>query len=102
MIDFHTHSNVSDGFYSPTDLIKIAANKGLKHIALTDHNAVRGLREAAIVAKQCGVHLINGIELSCERNTHIIGLFLKRFGEINQKAALRGKYIELSLKNYGY
>lgn len=102
MIDFHTHSTASDGFYSPAELMKVASQKGLKHIALTDHNNVHGLKEAAFAAKQYGIHLINGTELSCERNTHIIGLFLKRFSEINQKSVIRGRYIELSLKHYGY
>ena len=102
MIDFHTHSNVSDGSHSPSDLVKIAAGKGIKYMALTDHNTVKGLREASTAAKKYGLHLINGTELSCERNTHIIGLFLKRFGEINAKASIRRKYIELSLKNYGF
>jgi hypothetical protein len=102
MIDFHTHSNASDGALSPSKLVNIAANKGLEYIALTDHNNVDGLRMAANAAEQCGINFINGIEFSCERNTHIIGLFLKRFDEINNKAIIRREYIEQSLKNYGY
>lgn len=102
MIDFHTHSSVSDGFYSPSDLISAAADNGLKYIALTDHNTVKGLREAHIAAKKYNIHLINGTELSCERNTHIIGLFLKRLDEINSKDIIRNKYMEMSLKAYGY
>jgi hypothetical protein len=102
MIDFHTHSNASDGALSPSELVKLAKTKGLKYIALTDHNNVNGLTEAANTAKQCGINIINGIEVSCERNTHIIGLFLKRFDEIKKKTFLRGEYIEQSLKNYGY
>ena len=102
MIDFHTHSNASDGALSPGELVNLAVEKGLKYIALTDHNNVDGLVAAANTAKKCGINFINGIEISCERNTHIIGLFLKRFDEINNKAAIRREYIEQSLKNYGY
>ena len=102
MIDFHMHSNASDGVLSPVDLVNLAAEKGLKYIALTDHNNVDGLVVAANTAEKCGINFINGIEVSCERNTHIIGLFLKRFDEINNKAAIRKEYIEQSLKNYGY
>lgn len=102
MIDLHTHSTASDGFYSPSDLISTAVGKGLKYIALTDHNTVRGLKEAYIAAKQYDIHLINGIELSCEHNTHIIGLFLKRLDEINSKDIIRNKYMEQSLNGYGY
>ena len=89
MIDLHTHSYVSDGFYSPSDLVVKAANKGIKYMALTDHNTVGGLKEAAACAKQNDVHLINGVELSCEKNTHIIGLFLKRLNLIKNKESIR-------------
>lgn len=102
MIDFHTHSNASDGALSPSELVDLAAKKGLKYIALTDHNNVDGLHAAAKAAEQIGINFINGLEVSCERNTHIIGLFLKRFEEINNKAIIRREYIEQSLKNYGY
>ena len=102
MIDFHTHSNASDGALSPSELVDLAAKKGLKYIALTDHNNIDGLHAAANMAEQLGINFINGIEVSCERNTHIIGLFLKRFDEIKKKSVLRGEYIEQSLKNYGY
>lgn len=102
MIDFHTHSNASDGVLSPSELVELAAQKGLKYIALTDHNNVDGLCAAANAAEQIGINFINGLEVSCERNTHIIGLFLKRFEEINNKAIIRREYVEQSLKNYGY
>ena len=102
MIDLHTHSTASDGSYSPSDLISTAVGKGLKYIALTDHNTVRGLKEVYIAAKQYDIHLINGTELSCEHNTHIIGLFLKRLDEINSKDIIRNKYMEQSLNGYGY
>ena len=74
----------------------------MKYIALTDHNNVDGLVAAANTAEKCGINFINGIEVSCERNTHIIGLFLKRFDEINNKATIRREYMEQSLENYGY
>lgn len=102
MMDFHMHSNASDGTLAPSELVNLAKTKGLKYIALTDHNNVNGLGEAAKMAEQLGINFINGIEISCERNTHIIGLFLKRFNEINNKALIRGEYIRQSLKNYGY
>jgi hypothetical protein len=102
MIDFHTHSCVSDGVLSPRELIAKAASEGIKYIALTDHNGVGGIEEAHVASKEYGVNLINGTELSCERNTHIIGLFLKRFDEIKEKGYLRQQYIEMSLKQYGF
>ena len=102
MIDFHMHSNCSDGVLSPSDLVALAASKGLQYISLTDHNNVHGLSEASITADKYNIHFINGIELSCENNTHIVGLFLKRFDEINKKTLIRREYAEESLRRYGY
>lgn len=102
MIDFHLHSKCSDGWYNPKDLIVAAANKGLKYVALTDHNNVDGLVDAAAVAKFHDIVFVNGMEFSCEYNTHIVGLFLKRFDEINEKVNLRREYMNLSLRHYGF
>jgi len=46
MVDFHTHSNISDGDYSPSFLIKEAIRQGLRAIALTDHDTIKGLESA--------------------------------------------------------
>ena len=54
-IDLHTHSLISDGTYSPADLIKLAAEKGLAAIALTDHESIAGDEEAAKEAKRLGL-----------------------------------------------
>ncbi|TBW48058.1 PHP domain-containing protein [Marinobacter halodurans] len=76
-IDLHCHSNVSDGALSPTDLVRRAAANGVTHLALTDHDTTGGLAEAARAAADCGITLINGIELSCQWRSltiHIVGL----------------------------
>jgi hypothetical protein len=46
MVDFHTHSNVSDGDFSPAQLIKEAIKQGLSALALTDHDTIKGLESA--------------------------------------------------------
>jgi len=51
MIDLHTHSTISDGTYTPTQLINKAVDLGLKAIALTDHDTLGGINEAREVAK---------------------------------------------------
>jgi hypothetical protein len=43
MIDFHLHSNNSDGLDSPQSLIDKAIAKGMNAIALTDHDNVDGI-----------------------------------------------------------
>ena len=64
MIDLHTHSSASDGDYSPAQLIKEAAKKGIRAIALTDHDTLGGLEPAKSEANAAGVHFIPGIEIS--------------------------------------
>jgi predicted metal-dependent phosphoesterase TrpH len=63
MIDLHTHSTASDGSFSPSALIAEAVKRGLSAIALTDHDTIGGLNEAAKAAKENGIRFIPGIEL---------------------------------------
>lgn len=78
LIDLHTHSYISDGSDSPTEVIKAAKKNKLKAIALTDHDSIAGLKEAKVVAKNNNIELINGIEISslykAGRILHILGL----------------------------
>lgn len=77
MIDLHAHSTVSDGLLTPSELVLHATNSGVRVLALTDHDDISGLAEAADVAKQQGLHLINGVEISVswkKRTLHVVGL----------------------------
>lgn len=83
-IDLHVHSNVSDGTLFPREIVTLAAKKGLKAIALTDHDTVLGVQEAIDAAaelKRKGIQLdvIPGIELSASyhgQDIHILGLYV--------------------------
>lgn len=75
--DLHCHSSVSDGLLTPTELVERAAERGVKYLALTDHDDVDGLAEAAQAAARCGIKFINGVEISVTWRTHtlhIVGL----------------------------
>ncbi|MGP9528687.1 PHP domain-containing protein [Glutamicibacter sp. AOP5-A2-18] len=65
-IDLHTHSNVSDGTQTPSDLIRSAATAGLDVVALTDHDQTTGWAPAAETAKELGVGFIPGMEITCQ------------------------------------
>ena len=84
MIDLHTHSNSSDGSFSPSALIETAAKRGLSALALTDHDTVGGLEEAAAAALKHNIRFIPGIELQIlwDRETggefHLLGLGINR------------------------
>jgi hypothetical protein len=77
--DFHNHSTASDGKLTPTQLIDLAASRGVKVFALTDHDSTEGIAEArAAAAKHDGFVLIPGVELSTDiegDEVHMLGYF---------------------------
>ena len=66
MIDLHTHSTYSDGFFSPQELVKQAQEIGLEALALTDHDAVSGLEELEQAAKGSRLEIVSGAELTVD------------------------------------
>ena len=63
-VDLHCHSTASDGTLSPTQLIDLARRQTLSAIALTDHDTVAGVAEAAAAALSAGIDFLPGIEIS--------------------------------------
>ena len=76
-IDLHMHSSASDGALSPEALVLLCRERGLTHMALTDHDTLAGVPEAAAAAVREGLILIPGTELSTQwrgHNIHVVGL----------------------------
>ncbi len=65
-VDLHLHSARSDGTDEPRALVELAATAGLAAIALTDHDTLDGLPEAADAAEEAGIGFVPGTELSLE------------------------------------
>ncbi|RPI34789.1 MAG: PHP domain-containing protein [Chloroflexota bacterium] len=63
--DLHLHTYYSDGRSSPEELLRHAAQMGLKCIAITDHDNTRGVREVLPLADLLGIELIPAIEFTC-------------------------------------
>ena len=63
--DLHMHSLASDGVLTPAQLMDAAAQKGMRLVALTDHDTCDGVPEAKRRAEELGMVFIPGIELSC-------------------------------------
>lgn len=79
MIDLHSHTTASDGEHRPAEQVALAARAGVRTLAVTDHDTVAGLGEAAQAADALGVRLIAGIELSLTHNrreVHVLGHFI--------------------------
>jgi predicted metal-dependent phosphoesterase TrpH len=75
--DFHCHSTVSDGLLPPDVVVRRAAANGVDRLALTDHDSTGGLDLARQTAREVGIDLVNGVEISIEWEGmpyHIVGL----------------------------
>jgi predicted metal-dependent phosphoesterase TrpH len=79
LIDLHTHTNESDGTCSPLELVEAAAALGLDALAISDHDTLAGYDQALPIARERGLDLVCGIELSTKHNgrtVHLLGYFL--------------------------
>jgi len=75
--DLHSHSLASDGSLSPAELVAAAHAGGVDVLALTDHDTTDGLAEAAHCARQFGLQLVPGVEISVSwqsQTIHVLGL----------------------------
>ena len=74
--DLHTHSNASDGFLPPEELIALAASNGVDVLSITDHDTINAYKTLGVI-DELPLTLIPGIELSTSwqrRSIHIVGL----------------------------
>lgn len=91
-IDLHCHSTASDGALPPEELVRRAADRGVTHLALTDHDTLAGLPLAARTAADSGITLIAGTELSCvwrSQTIHVVGLDFDSENAVFQAALTR-------------
>lgn len=112
-IDLHMHTHVSDGVFSPAELVQQAHKLGLKIISITDHDEIDAIRPAQEAARQLGMEVISGTELSVTWNNQsmeILGyhfrtdgrellalLAEKKRGRINRARAIVEKLAELGM-----
>jgi len=111
-VDLHMHSTFSDGVHTPTKLVEMAVRKGLAAISLSDHDIVDGFVELEPAAREAGVEVISGVELSCEnegRDCHMLGYgvgvtngplqeMLKKFRDTRER---RGVMMVEKLREFG-
>lgn len=111
-IDLHCHSTVSDGLLTPEELVAHAASKGVRVLALTDHDEVSGLARARVAAEQLGVSFIDGVEISVtwkKRTLHVVGLridptdaeLLEAFAKVKEGRNERARQIAEGLAKAG-
>jgi predicted metal-dependent phosphoesterase TrpH len=118
LIELQSHSTVSDGQLAPAAVVDEASAAGVTTLALTDHDAIAGVAEAAEAAQRAGIELVPAIEMSCvheyAEDLHVCGYWVDlgaiapaceraqhervaRAGEIVKR--LRGEGFELHLED---
>jgi predicted metal-dependent phosphoesterase TrpH len=78
MIDLHSHTDQSDGTFTPAELVAEAGKIGLHALAITDHDTMAGYAIAKPLAADAGLELVCGIELSTRfggASVHLLGYF---------------------------
>jgi predicted metal-dependent phosphoesterase TrpH len=82
-VDLHIHSTRSDGSFTPRELLELARIKGLKAIAIADHDTVEGVAEAVAAGEESGIEVVPAVELSIESEQekdfvelHLLGYFI--------------------------
>ncbi len=101
-VDLHLHTTVSDGWLTPTEMVRLCAERGLRVICISDHDSTEGIAEALSAAGEFPqLTVIPGIELSTDvpgSEIHVLGYFvdyedagflkiLRRFREGRQERA---------------
>jgi hypothetical protein len=77
--ELHAHTTRSDGLLTPSALVEYAALRGVAVLAVTDHDTVRGHREAIERGRELGIEVIPGIEITASAagaEVHILGWFV--------------------------
>jgi 3',5'-nucleoside bisphosphate phosphatase len=76
-VDLHTHTVASDGTYRPSELVAEAARRGVRVLAVTDHDSTDGLAEAIETARaHPPLTIVPGIEINCDvegAEIHVLG-----------------------------
>ena len=110
--DLHSHSLISDGTFTPSEVVQSAYTNGVKLFALTDHDNIGGVAEAMEAGKRLGLPVLPAVEMDNEwrHELHIIGLDVDPENPtLNQCLAIarerrekRNKIIYAKLKEAGY
>lgn len=111
-MDLHAHTVVSDGTLTPTQIVELAAKKGLAALAITDHDHLGGIAEARRAGERLGVEIVTGVELSVAHeagDVHLLGYFLDpqeprlaaRLAGFRDVRARRGRLIVEKLQALG-
>jgi predicted metal-dependent phosphoesterase TrpH len=69
-IDLHTHTRYSDGTFTPAESVRLAIERGLTVLSISDHDSTEGIPEALEAAEGTGLEIVPGVEFSTVRDGH--------------------------------
>ena len=75
-VDFHIHTNESDGSWDSEEAVINIKKAGVKYCAISDHDSISNVKLAEYIAKQEGINLIRATEIcskSYDKEVHILG-----------------------------
>ena len=76
-VDLHSHTTASDGTLAPAELVREAVRRGVRVLAITDHDSTEGVGPAlAEAAARPPLHIVPGIEINCDvegAEIHVLG-----------------------------
>jgi predicted metal-dependent phosphoesterase TrpH len=79
-VDLHTHTTASDGTLTPRQLVSEAAQRGLRVLAVTDHDSTEAIPDALDEAsRHRPLQVVPGVEINCDvegAEVHILGYYL--------------------------
>lgn len=112
--DLQSHSTYSDGSLPPAEVVRAAAEAGVRLLALTDHDTVAGVDEALAAGRRLGVEVVSGTELSAidglYQDLHVLGYgldhhhlgLLERLEAYRQEREARARAMADRLRALGY
>jgi predicted metal-dependent phosphoesterase TrpH len=74
--DLHIHTTYSDGTATVPEVLAQAVDAGLQLVAITDHDTIGGATEARRLARDFGIHVVVGEEVSTQEG-HLLALFIE-------------------------
>lgn len=110
--DLHTHTTASDGMQTPEENVRLAKEKELTAVAITDHDTVAGVKEAYEAGRKYGITVVPGVEISTRaggKDIHVLGyyidpeneIFLSRLEGLRDTRAQRNEAIISKLRGHG-
>lgn len=81
-VELHCHTNISDCPLTIEEVVSLAIQENVTHLAITNHDTTKGLQYAVEVGKNYGIEVIPGIEISGYdfdrgRRVHILGYYIE-------------------------